>query len=76
MEKLADGRPEFGNPAPFNSSIPEILMASFTLTLRTQLCLDQMQAFTGNEAGHRWVIYVQDSNWAYVGCFCIISRTS
>ena len=27
-EKLAEGRPEFGNPAAFNSSIPEILVGS------------------------------------------------
>lgn len=33
-EKLAAGRPEFGNPAAFNSSIPESNWPSFTVTLR------------------------------------------
>ncbi|MDX1781615.1 MAG: oleate hydratase, partial [Thalassovita sp.] len=48
-EKLADGRPEFGNPAKFNSSIPETYWMSFTTTLRDRRFLDQMERFTGNK---------------------------
>ena len=33
-EKIAAGRPEFGNPAVFNSSVPESYWASFTVTCR------------------------------------------
>ncbi|SFK82658.1 oleate hydratase [Loktanella salsilacus] len=62
-EKLADGRPEFGNPAPFNSSIPESYWHSFTATLKDTALFDQMQAFTGNEAGTGGLVTFKDSNW-------------
>jgi oleate hydratase len=35
-EKLAQGRPQFGNPAAFNSSIPESWWESFTVTLKSR----------------------------------------
>ncbi|MGA8902416.1 MAG: oleate hydratase, partial [Bradyrhizobium sp.] len=46
-EKLARGRPEFGNPAAFNSSIPESWWESFAVTLRDTAFFDSMEAFTG-----------------------------
>jgi oleate hydratase len=33
-EKLAKGRPEFGNPAAFNSCIAQSYWESFTVTLK------------------------------------------
>ena len=62
-EKLAEGHPEFGNPAVFNTSIPESYWASFTVTLNHPAFFDRMQAFTGNEAGTGGLVTFRDSNW-------------
>lgn len=62
-EKLAIGRPEFGNPMAFNSSIPESYWASFTVTLKDTLFFDRMQTFSGNEAGTGGLVTFKDSNW-------------
>ncbi|MEC5162133.1 oleate hydratase [Janthinobacterium sp. CG_23.3] len=62
-EKLAAGRPEFGNPAAFNSSIPESYWASFTVTLKDTSFFDQMEKFTGNRAGTGGLVTFKDSNW-------------
>lgn len=62
-EKLAKGRPEFGNPAVFNSSIPESYWLSFTVTQQNTAFFDHMQAFTGNEAGTGGLVTFKDSNW-------------
>lgn len=62
-EKLAEGRPEFGNPAVFNSSIPESYWLSFTVTQQNTAFFDHMQAFTGNEAGTGGLVTFKDSNW-------------
>jgi oleate hydratase len=62
-EKLAEGRPEFGNPAAFNSSIPESYWHSFTATLKDTSFFDQMEAFTGNKAGTGGLVTFKDSNW-------------
>jgi len=62
-EKIASGRPEFGRPAAFNASIPESYWASFTVTCRDARFFDQMQAFTGNEAGTGGLVTFKDSSW-------------
>lgn len=62
-EKLAEGRPEFGNPATFNSSIPESYWASFTVTLKDTTFFDQMEALSGNSAGTGGLVTFKDSNW-------------
>ena len=63
-EKIASGRPEFGNPTAFNSSIPESYWASFTVTCRDDhRFFEQMQAFTGNEAGTGGLVTFKDSSW-------------
>jgi oleate hydratase len=62
-EKIGIGHPEFGNPAAFNASIPESYWASFTVTCRDSRLFDQMQAFTGNEAGTGGLLTFKDSNW-------------
>jgi oleate hydratase len=62
-EKLAQGRPEFGNPAVFNSSIAQACWESFTVTLRNPQFFDQMKAFSGNEAGAGGLVTFKDSNW-------------
>ena len=62
-EKIAAGRPEFGNPAAFNSSIPESLWESFTVTCRNPKFFDAMCALTGNEAGTGGLVTFKDSRW-------------
>jgi oleate hydratase len=62
-EKIATGRPEFGNPAVFNSSIPESCWESFTVTCRTPRFFDAMKVFSGNEAGTGGLVTFKDSNW-------------
>ncbi|WP_316232315.1 oleate hydratase [Bradyrhizobium sp. SZCCHNR1051] len=62
-EKIARGRPEFGNPAAFNSSIPESCWESFTVTCRNPRFFDAMEAFTGNVAGTGGLVTFTESNW-------------
>jgi oleate hydratase len=62
-EKIAAGRPEFGNPAAFNSSIPESCWESFTVTCRNPRFFEAMKAFSGNEAGTGGLVTFKDSNW-------------
>jgi len=62
-EKLAEGRPEFGKPAVFNSSIAKACWESFTVTLRSPQFFDQMKALSGNEAGTGGLVTFKDSNW-------------
>ncbi len=62
-EKLAAGRPQFGNPAAFNSSIPESWWESFTVTLKDPAFFDRMEKFTGNVAGTGGLVTFKDSNW-------------
>lgn len=62
-EQLAQGRPELGRPAAFNSSIPESYWASYTVTLKDPAFFDRMEQFTGNSAGTGGLVTFKDSNW-------------
>ncbi len=62
-EKLAEGRPSFGRPAAFNSCIAQSNWASFTVTLKDPAFFEQMQRFSGNEAGTGGLVTFKDSNW-------------
>ncbi|OFA04855.1 oleate hydratase [Duganella sp. HH101] len=62
-EKLAVDRPQFGNPAAFNSSIPESWWESFTVTLKDPAFFDRMEQFSGNVAGTGGLVTFKDSNW-------------
>lgn len=62
-EKLAAGRPEFGCPSAFNSSIPETCWQSFTVTLSDTVFFDNMERFTGNVAGTGGIVTFKDSRW-------------
>ena len=62
-EKLAKGQPQFGNPAAFNTSIPESFWESFTVTLKDTVFFDKMEAFSGNRAGTGGLVTFKDSNW-------------
>jgi oleate hydratase len=62
-EKLAEGRPDFGRPAVFNSSIPESWWESFTVTLNDTTFFDRMEAISGNKAGTGGLVTFKDSSW-------------
>ena len=62
-EKLAEGRPEFGNPAAFNRSVAQSNWESFTVTLKDSAFFDRMTDFTGNEPGTGGLVTFKDSNW-------------
>ena len=62
-ERIAAGRPEFGNPAAFNSSVSESWWESFTVTLKDTAFFDRMQAFSGNRAGTGGLVTFKDSRW-------------
>jgi oleate hydratase len=62
-EKLAYQCPTFGRPAVFNSCIAQSYWHSFTVTLPDTAFFDQMQAFSGNEAGTGGLVTFKDSNW-------------
>lgn len=62
-EKLSEGRPEFGNPAAFNSCIAQSCWESFTVTLMDPAFFDQMNQFSGNEPGTGGLVTFKDSNW-------------
>jgi oleate hydratase len=62
-EKLAKGRPEFGNPAAFNCCIAQSCWESFTVTLKNPAFFAMMNEFSGNEAGTGGLVTFTDSNW-------------
>jgi oleate hydratase len=62
-ERLAEGRPELGNPAAFNRNIRQSWWESFTVTLHDPVFFDQMEAFSGNVAGTGGLVTFKDSNW-------------
>jgi Myosin-crossreactive antigen len=62
-EKLAQGRPEFGNPAVFNSCIAQSCWESFTVTLKDPAFFDKMNQFSGNQPGTGGLVTFKDSNW-------------
>jgi len=62
-EKLAEGRPEFGKPAVFNSTIAQSFWESFTVTLQDDKFFQCMERFSGNRAGTGGLVTFKDSNW-------------
>ena len=62
-EKLAEGRPQFGNPAAFDSCIAQSCWESFTVTLKNPAFFDEMIRFSGNQPGTGGLVTFKDSNW-------------
>lgn len=62
-ERVAKGRPEFGNPAPFCNHVAESVWESFTVTCRDSRFFDRMEEFSGNAAGTGALVTFKDSNW-------------
>jgi oleate hydratase len=62
-ERLAQDRPDFGNPKAFNTCIAQSCWASFTVTLKNPDFFAAMEDFSGNEAGTGGLVTFKDSNW-------------
>ena len=62
-ERLAEGRPQLGNPAAFNRCIAQSNWESFTVTLKNPAFFDMMNQLSGNEAGTGGLVTFKDSNW-------------
>ena len=63
-EKLAKGRPEFGNPAAFNSCIAQSFWDSFTVTLKDNPAfINLITKFSTNLPGTGGLVTFKDSNW-------------
>jgi len=62
-EKLAQGRPAFGNPAAFNSCMAQSCWESFTVTLKDPDFFEQMTRFSSNEPGTGGLVTFKDSRW-------------
>ena len=62
-ETLADGHPELGKPAVFNSCIAQSCWESFTVTFQNSEFFDRVIAFSGNQPGIGGLVTFKDSNW-------------
>jgi len=62
-ETLAKNRPQFGNPAAFNHCIAQSCWESFTVTLKNPEFFNDMNKFSGNEAGTGGLVTFKDSAW-------------
>lgn len=62
-ETLAEGRPQFGNPAAFNQVVAESSWISYTVTVSNPLFLELMEKFSGRPAGMGGLITFKDSSW-------------
>jgi oleate hydratase len=60
---LAAKRPGLGNPAAFDSSIPDSRWESFTVTTNDPTFFELMQEFSGRPAGKGGLLTLKDSRW-------------
>lgn len=63
--RLADGRPEFGNPHAFFGAahVPDSHWVNFTVTTTGTRFLDRMTALTGNRTGEGGLVSLIGSGW-------------
>jgi oleate hydratase len=62
-EKIAAGRPEFGNPSVFSDHVDESKWVSFTTTLHSPTFLRIIRDLTGNVPGEGGLITLPESSW-------------
>ncbi|MFE3685007.1 oleate hydratase [Streptomyces sp. NPDC059095] len=62
-ETLAAKRPGLGDPAVFDTSVPDSTWESFTVTTKDPTFFKLMEEFSGSEAGKGGLITFKDSNW-------------
>ncbi|MBX4264859.1 oleate hydratase [Clostridium estertheticum] len=62
-EKIADGRPQFGNPKVFDERVEESMWESFTVTLKDPTMYKKIIEFSGNQPGTGAHMTFRDSAW-------------
>ncbi|QND54486.1 oleate hydratase (plasmid) [Phyllobacterium sp. 628] len=62
-EKMADGKPELGQPSAFSNHIDDSKWVSFTTTSTDNTFLEIVRDLTGNVPGEGGLITFPDSNW-------------
>jgi oleate hydratase len=62
-ERIARGRPQFGNPSTFDAHVEESLWESFTVTDAGSRFARLIRDFSGSEAGAGGLLTFKDSNW-------------
>lgn len=62
-KNLARKAPGLGRPEAFCGNVDESKWESFTLTLRSPLLLERIQAFSGNAPGTGGLMTFKDSSW-------------
>ena len=62
-ERLAEGRPEFGNPSVFDSHVEQSKWVSFTITLHDPALLRLVREATGNIPGEGGLVTFPKSGW-------------
>jgi len=62
-ENMARKLPGLGRPNTFCGNVDETKWLSFTLTMRSPLLLDRIEAFSGNEPGTGGLMTFKDSAW-------------
>ena len=62
-ENIARKAKGFGRPNTFCGNVDESKWESFTLTMRSRLLIDRIEAFSGNQAGTGGLMTFKDSGW-------------
>jgi len=62
-DKLAQKSRDFGRPDVFRSEVARTKWESFTVTVGNTTILDQLESFSGSEAGKGGLVTIKDSNW-------------
>ena len=62
-EKIAKGRPEFGNPKVFDERVEESMWESFTVTLKDPTMYKRIIEYSGNQPGTGAHMTFRDSAW-------------
>ncbi|MHC1684726.1 MAG: oleate hydratase [Clostridiaceae bacterium] len=62
-EKIAKGRPQFGNPHVFSDRVEESMWESFTVTLKDPTMVKRLVEYSGNEPGTGALMTFKESGW-------------
>ena len=62
-EKIATGRPEFGNPHVFNDRVEESMWESFTVTLKDPTMIKKIVEYSDNKPGIGALMTFKESGW-------------
>ena len=62
-ESMARKAPGFGRPNAFSGNVDESKWESFTVTMRSPLLVERIEAFSGNRPGTGGLMTFKDSSW-------------